>query len=76
MLSEYTEDLASKYKNGEEALFFHDQTELFLGIRNCLSNANERIRIASAGQKRCIKDGNSNCGRAKVIMDLIEANNE
>lgn len=66
MLSEYSDDLASLYREGEDADFFRTRDEMIKKIRHYLADDGARHRVAQSGQIRvkCDQhDVNSRMGR-------------
>jgi spore maturation protein CgeB len=72
MLSEYTDDLATLFKEDKEVVFFRNKNELLEKIKYYLDNEDERNKIAEAGYDRVIKDSHSVIERAKYILSFIE----
>lgn len=68
MLSEYSADLATLFKEGEEAEFFRNPTELMDKIRFYLKNDSLRIKIAKAGHERLCESGHEVTDRAREIL--------
>lgn len=68
MLSQYTDDLDSMFKEGVEAEYFRDKEEMMDKIRYYLKHNDKRERIASAGYKRLLRDGHEVTDRAGEIL--------
>lgn len=68
MLSEYTEDLASLFKEGVEAEFFRDRTELIEKIKFYLTHDRQRQNIANAGYEKLIRAGHEVTDRVQQIL--------
>jgi spore maturation protein CgeB len=71
MLAEYTDDLASMFKPGEEADFFSSPTELIQKLEIYLNDEKLRTRIAQAGLKRVHMDGHDVVSRMKKVLQLV-----
>ena len=72
MLSEYTDDLASLYKEGIETEFFRSWEELFTKLNRYLGNDALRQSIAHAGYKRAVADGHDVVSRMKQVLDWVD----
>lgn len=70
MIAERTEEHLDYFSEDEEAVYFTDQNELLTKVRYYLANAEERVRIASAGRQRCIKDDYS---YHKLVKKMIRS---
>lgn len=68
MLSEYTEDLNSLFKEDEEAAYFRTPEELLQKARYYLAHPEERKKIAAAGYERLMRDGHEVSDRIKEII--------
>jgi len=71
MLSEYTDDLNSLFKQGEEAGYFKDKEEMLSKIKYYLAHDEEREKIAEAGYRRLLKDGHEIKDRVKEIIRVF-----
>ena len=76
MLSEYTDDLASLFREGEEAEFFRSKEELLDKIRYYLQHDGKRRAVAEAGHRRLLRDGHDVVSRARDFVSVIEKSNE
>ncbi|KIL49815.1 CgeB family protein [Jeotgalibacillus soli] len=72
MLAEYTADLSSMFKEGEEAEYFRDITEFTRKIEYYLENDKERESIAQNGYKRLISDGHEVSDRVDEIINVYK----
>lgn len=57
MLAERTKRHLEFFKDGEEAVFFESQNELYELTKKYLVDDNMRKKIAEAGRQRCLKSG-------------------
>lgn len=57
MLGERTKRHLETFKDGEEAVFFGDDNELYAAIVKYLADDKSREKIAKAGRKRCLEGG-------------------
>ncbi len=71
MLSEYTDDLASLYKPGEEADFFKSKDELIEKLRLYIENDELRQTVAANGYKRVTEDGHDVVSRMKQVLEWV-----
>lgn len=71
MLSEYTEDLASLFVEGEEAEFFRDYAECIDKVNYYLRNDALRERIAQKGYESVFRNGHDIRSRAKEVLRII-----
>jgi spore maturation protein CgeB len=71
LLSEYTDDLASLYKEGQEADFFRTKGELIEKLKLYLGNETLRQVVASNGYKRVVMDGHDVVSRMKRVIDWV-----
>jgi len=76
LLSEYSSDLASIYRAGEEADFFKDKEDLIKKIQLYLGNDSLRSRVALNGFKRVNKDGHDIVSRMKKVLECVESNDK
>jgi spore maturation protein CgeB len=72
MLSEYTDDLATLFKEGEEAEFFRSPEELVEKVRYYLANDDARRRIAEGGLRRVYADGHDVQSRMRKMIETIQ----
>lgn len=71
MLSEYTDDLASLYKEGEEADFFKSKEELISKLKLYLGDEKLRQVVAANGYRRVVTDGHNVVSRMKQVLDWV-----
>ena len=71
MLSEYSSDLASMFKEGKDAEFFRDEGELIAKIKFYLDHDAEREGIAASGYKTVTVGGHDVISRMKYVLDII-----
>jgi spore maturation protein CgeB len=71
LLSEYSDDLASLYRAGEEADFFKNKEEMIQKIKIYLGNDELRRRVAENGNKRAIIDGHDIVSRMAKVLDYV-----
>ena len=70
MLSQYTDDLNSMFKEGVEAEYFRDKEEMMNKIRYYLKYADKREKIAEAGYERLLRDGHEVTDRVGEILRI------
>lgn len=70
MLSQYTDDLNSMFKEGVEAEYFRDKEEMMNKIRYYLKHDDKREKIAKAGYERLMRDGHEVTDRAGDILRI------
>lgn len=68
MLSEYTEDLAGLFREGEEAEFFRSPEEMMAKIELYLTDESRRKAVAEAGFRRVHKDGHDVVSRMRQVL--------
>lgn len=71
LLSEYTEDLAALYREGEDADFFRNQEEMVEKIERYLSNESLRKVVADSGFRRVMADGHDVVSRMKKVLEWV-----
>lgn len=72
MLSEYTADLASMFREGEEVEFFRNPEEMINKI-NFYSNNETRCReVAEAGYRRVVEDGHDVVSRMRQVLAWMD----
>lgn len=67
LLHERTEELANYYEEGRDCACFGSARELVEKVSYYLDNDDERMRIAGAGHRRCVRE-NGLSSRAAVIV--------
>jgi len=72
MLSEYSDDLATLFREGEEADFFRTTDELISKVRYYLQHEEKVSAIAEKGYERVKRDGHDVVTRMKQFMYHIE----
>lgn len=70
MVAPYTEDLASLFEEGKEIIFYRNKQDFVKKISYYLAHENERKKIAEAGYKRLLFDGNEVKDRIQYIMQI------
>lgn len=73
MLSEYSDDLASLYREGVEADFFRDRDEMMRKIEKYIGNSAARQRVASAGHAKVASAGHDIDSRMRSLLQSLEA---
>jgi spore maturation protein CgeB len=76
MLSEYTPDLATLFKEGEEAEFFRDTEELVDKVRYYVRDEHSRLTIGAAGRRRVLREGHEALDRAKLVLETMRGDIE
>lgn len=71
MLAERTEEHQQLFKEGEEAEFFADDSELVEKTRFYLAHPEKRVAIARRGRERCLSGGYSNRGRMEQMIAAV-----
>lgn len=71
LLAERTNRHLDFYKEGEEAVFFETQDELYSLIKKYLADDAARIKIAEAGRKRCIESGYNHRTQLQKMFSVI-----
>src|SRR3989344_1979028 len=71
MLAEKTKRHLEFFKEGEEAVFFDTNDELFKKIKYYLEHDEERKQIALNGRDRCIKSGYNHRTQLARIFEII-----
>jgi hypothetical protein len=71
MISEYTEDLASLFREGEEADFFRTPEEMMAKIELYLNDEPRRKAVAEAGFRRVHADGHDVVSRMRQVLAWI-----
>ena len=68
MISEYTEDLASLFREGEEADFFRTPEEMMAKIECYLTDEPRLQAVAEAGFRRVHTDGHDVVSRMRQVL--------
>ncbi len=71
LLSEYTEDLAGLYREGEEAEFFRTPEQMMLKIEQYLADEPRRKALAQAGYRRVLADGHDVVTRMQQVLTWV-----
>lgn len=71
MLSEYTDDLASLYKEGEEADFFKSKDEMIKKLKLYLGDERLRQVVAANGYRRVMADGHDVVSRMRQVLECV-----
>jgi|CXWL01.1.fsa_nt_gi spore maturation protein CgeB len=69
MLSEYSEDLTTLYKEGAEADFFRSKIELIQKLKAYVTRDLQRDSVAQAGHQRVIADGHDVVSRMRQVSE-------
>ena len=69
LLSEYTDDLDSLFKEGLEADYFRNEMEMMEKISFYLSNLPELSRVSSAGYSRVVSEGHDIYSRMRNMIE-------
>ena len=72
MLAEYTDDLSTLFKAGEEADFFRSPAELVEKLNFYLSDEGKRCNVAAAGRQRVAVDGHDVLSRMRRVLDSVQ----
>jgi len=72
MIVERSEGHTSRFKEGEEAVFFSTTEELVEKINRYLPDEEARRRIGLAGRERALRDGYDNDSQVKIILARLE----
>jgi len=73
LMSEYTQDLASLFKEDEEIVFFRSNDELLEKCRYYLDNPDACKKIALAGYERVFSDGGDIISRGREFLEICSA---
>ena len=71
MLSQYTDDLASLYKEDKEAVFFNTKAELLEKIKRLLVDEKWRYSVAKGGYDKVHAAGHDVVSRMEVWLDQV-----
>ena len=72
MLSEYSDDLANLFCEGEEAEFFRTPEEMIVKIERYLADEPLRQAVASAGFRRVYADGHDVVSRMRQVLKWLD----
>lgn len=72
LFSEYSDDLATMFIDGEEAVFFRSKEELVDKVKYYLSHEDHLHRIRENGLSRVIRDGHDIYSRLKAVLELVQ----
>ncbi len=72
MLAEYTDDLASMYREGEEVEFFRSPAEMMEKIERYVSDDASRKKVAAGGLRRVHADGHDVDSRMRQVLTWVE----
>jgi hypothetical protein len=72
MLAEYTDDLATLFREGEEVEFFRNREEMIAKISRYLSDEERRRAVAEGGYRRVLADGHDVASRMRQLMSWVE----
>ena len=73
LLSEYTDDLAGLYLEGEEAEFFRSKEEMVGKIEYYLTHDARREAVAAGGWRRVHSDGHDVVSRMRDLIQQVES---
>ncbi len=76
LLSEYTNDLGSLFRQGIEADFFRSPDELISKLRLYLADEKLRKAVATAGYRRVYADGHDVVSRMRQVLGWIKEINQ
>lgn len=71
LLSEFSEDLASLFREGVEAEFFRDERQLIEKLQRLVGDETLRRSIAAAGAMRVRQDGHDVVSRMELLMARV-----
>lgn len=71
MLAEYTDDLASLFREGKEVAFFRSAVEVREKLSYFLENESARLQIAAAGHRRVVEDGHDVRSRMQQVVGWV-----
>ena len=74
LLSEYTEDLAGLFTEGEHADFFRSPEQLVEKLKLYLTNNELRMKVADTGRAWVIEQGHDVISRMQQVISWIENN--
>ena len=71
LLSEYSDDLATLYREGVEAEFFRSTDELIAKLHRYVPDAALHRRVAEAGYRRVVADGHDVISRMRQVIAWV-----
>ena len=71
LLSEYSDDLAAIFRDGVDAVLFHDVNDMLDKLKYYLKHDELRQQIAENGRKRVIRDGHDVISRMRYVQDIV-----
>jgi spore maturation protein CgeB len=71
MLAERSDAHERLFQEGQEAVFFDDDSDLLEKVRYYQNRPAERNRIAQAGRKRCVEDGYDHRARLLELLARV-----
>jgi len=72
MLSEFSEDLAGLFKEGQEAEYFRNKSELISKIRLYISDNELRAQVAQAGFEKVVRNKHDVVSRMEEVLRLLK----
>ena len=72
MVSTYTDDIASMFKEDKEIVFFRNEEEFVNKIKYYLNHEKERKNIAEAGYHRVMWEGHEVEDRVKYVLNIYQ----
>jgi spore maturation protein CgeB len=71
LLSEYSDDLTTLYREGVEAEFFKSRDELIAKLHRYVSDEALRRSVAEAGYRRVVADGHDVISRMRQVITWV-----
>lgn len=71
ILSEYSNDLATLYREGVEAGYFRNQDELICKLKKYIGDDPLRKKVAQAGYQRVLADGHDVVSRMEQVLKWV-----
>ncbi len=72
LFSEYSDDLATLFVDGEEAVFFRNKNELLEKVVYYLAHPNELDCLRRRGHERVVRDGHDIYTRLSSVVELVQ----
>jgi len=72
LLSEYSDDLASIYREGIDAVFFRTKDEMIIKIQKYLGDYQLRSTVAASGFQRVYAEGHDVISRMKQVVEWVK----